>query len=175
MLPLESAPLGTNTSLLSVVVSMEDLDGLHRTAHTLHLDEIAHLEGLQEQEDDAPRQVLQVATQCHADSQACRCQQGGKACRVHAERAYHRNDEQRDECNVDEALQERLYGRLHIAAFKHSSHKFVDELDYIASHHSEDNGEQQAFPCLQSHRCNLLNQLVHLSVLRCLNNLFSCL
>ena len=48
---------------------VEDLDGLHDAAHALSLDEIAHFEGFQEEENDAASQVLQVAAQGHTDCQ----------------------------------------------------------------------------------------------------------
>ena len=98
---------------------MEYLYLLYGTANALSLNIITNLERTEQQYYNTASQILKVARQCHTHGYTSRCQQGSKASGIDAQCAYHTDDEQHHKQDVDQTLEEGLYGRVYVFTVKH--------------------------------------------------------
>ena len=74
-------------------LGVEEADGLDRTVSPLCRDEVAELEGLGDDDDDTTSEILQLAAECHADSQTHRGQDSGEGYGLHAEHTSQEEEE----------------------------------------------------------------------------------
>ena len=90
------ATVGDDDAVVVIGVDdgVEDLDFLHRTLQLAELDVIAHLVGLQQQNEDAAGKVLQRAAQGHTDGHTGTGKDGDERACLDAQHADDGDDEQ---------------------------------------------------------------------------------
>ena len=133
----------------SLKYGVENLYGLHAALHALRLNPVAHLVGLQEQNDYAAGEVLQIAAQRHAHGYAERRQQRREARGVDAQGTYYAHDEQHLQHYVEETLYERLHAHLHFAPLEEARHEVVDQLNNVAAYEIDHGRNQDVFAGIQ--------------------------
>jgi len=97
-------------------LGVEEADGLDRTVSTLRRDEVAELEGLGDDDDDTASEILQLAAECHTDSQTHRGQNSGEGYGLHAEHTSQEEEEGDIEYRSEDRVEERDGYSLDIAA-----------------------------------------------------------
>ena len=123
---------------------MENLDFLDAALECVELDVVAHLVGLEQQDQHAAGKVLQRAAQRHAHGDARRGEDGDERTRLDAQHPNHRDDEDEGEGEPEGAQQEGDQRRVHVARQHHGANEAVELLDDEVAHVEKGNGGHDA-------------------------------
>ena len=125
---------------------MTRLSVRHFARKALCLNEVAHLEGAEDEQHDAAGEILHRSAEGHADGHAAGGQEGGQGRGVHAQRSHHGNDEENPQGNGDEAFGERSHGGLRLLSGEAFLEGFLDKADDPAAHDVQGDGRQDLEP-----------------------------
>ena len=104
---------------------------------------IAYAVGLEQQNQHSAGEVLQRAAQCHANSYACRCENGDERGCLYAENAddcHHQNEVQQ---HAHKAEQERAQRAVYAPAHEYAHEHAVQLVDDKAAHVEHEYGDSQ--------------------------------
>ena len=136
---------------------VEYLNLLDRALVLAKLDILAHLVGLQQQDEHATGKVLQRAAQRHADGHTGTGKDGDKRTGLDAQHTDHGDDEQEQQRHLDERQQERRQRALKALAHHDGARHAVDLVDDKLADVEDQDGSNDA----QRQRNHLVRQRGH--------------
>ena len=140
---------------------MENLDFLDRTASAGGVNVVAHLEGLEDEDNQSTRKVGQVARQSHTDGNTGGGQQGGKAGGLDTQLANDGKSQYQVQHNLQQAAQEGLHTDFHLALYHQGSDETQDVLDDETADNIDDQGGQQTLTQLDAIVQQAVQQILH--------------
>ena len=157
--------------IIGVDDGVEDLDLAHRALQLAKLDVVAHLVGLQQQDEHTAGKVLQRAAQRHADGHTGTGKDGDERAGLDAQHADDGDDEQEQQRDLDETQQERNERAVKVLAHHDGARHAVDLVDDELADVKDHDRRQDA----QSQRDDLTrergDQAAHVQILELVHNL----
>ena len=141
---------------------VENLDFAHGALHALGFDPVAHAVGLEEEDDEAAGEVLEIAGEGHADCHTRRGQEGGEGRGVDAQGADDGDDEEDGEQDVDQTSHEALHAHVDVAAVEHGVDEAVNEFDQESTDEVDEQGAQNVAASRHAEVNQLFDELVEL-------------
>ena len=121
---------------------VENLDFAHGALQFAELDVVAHLVGLQQEDEDSAGKVLEGAAQRHTDGNTGTGEDGDERAGLDAEHTDDGDDEQEEERNPDERQQERNQRAVEVLAYHDGTHHAVNLVDdKLADVENQDGGK----------------------------------
>ena len=140
---------------------MENLNLLNRTTSARSIDIVAHLERLEDENNQSARKVGQIARQSHTDGNTRGGQQGSKAGSLDTQLADDGKGQYQVQHYFQQAAQEGLHTDFHLALYHQGSDETQDVLDDKATDNVDDQSGQQALTQLDTIVQQAVQQILH--------------